>query len=435
MSTTSIRLPFVQRDGLTRADRYIAEAARDKHDVAVILVTVNGIERLCASLGHARAAEVLDNFHLRLNAMGRDRDSIERIGDRKFAVMLNGLRNPGHVTLAAQKIERIAQSTTDDGGHPVVLKTCIGAVLFPLQGREASELMRFAEIASLESRAADEPVSFYEPSSAERLFNDWGLEKRLKNAMECGDLDLHFQPKYCFRKRAVTGAEGLMRWHEPDIGAISPDVFIQLAESTGQISDLTHFAIQRACKQLSEWKALLPELNVAINVTPSTIQTNEIVDVLEGAVGIWGINASSITVEMTENALMEDRDASHEVLTQIRELGARVSIDDFGTGYSSLAYLKEIPADELKIDRSFVMGMLKDSGDFKIVEHSIRIAKSFGLAVVAEGIENAALLAELEKLGCDYGQGYYISRPIPAAEFEEFCKTGWNGAAALAAES
>lgn len=180
-----------------------------------------------------------------------------------------------------------------------------------------------------------------------------------------------------------------------------------------QIVDLTHFAIQRACRQINEWRGLLPGLNIAVNITPSIIQNFDIIDVLHSATGIWGVRPDALTMEVAENALMADPETSHEVLTQIRDLGCRVSIDDFGTGYSSLEYLKKIPADELKIDRTFVMNMLSDLGDYKIVEHSIRIADSFGLSVVAEGVESSEMLDELRKFGCKYAQGYVICRPVP----------------------
>ena len=251
---------------------------------------------------------------------------------------------------------------------------------------------------------------------------DWGLEDRLSRALESGDLDLHFQPQISCESGEIIGAEALMRWNEPEIGAISPDVFIELAESTGQIAELTHFAIQQACRHLGKWQDLFPEFSVAVNVTPSTIQNMDIVDTIKSASSIWGVPPGALTIEVTENALMTDRESSHAVLTRIREFGARVSIDDFGTGYSSFAYLKQLPADELKIDRTFVMGMLTDERDRKIVEHSIGIAKSFGLSVVAEGVEDAESLDCLKKLQCDIAQGFFICRPLPADEFEAFCR-------------
>ena len=422
MSTQLNRLPFLQGDGFSRASRSIELAVRKEQDLAVLLVHVHGVERMCASLGHVHAGKVLDDFHDQLREMARQDDVIERIGNRKFAVLLHCLRNRGHVSLAAQKIGRLARQRSPDQGQQSALNMTIGVVLCPEHGEDPDELMRLAEIASLDGRRKNESVCFYETQSAHQLFMDWGLEGRLASALESGDLELHYQPKMALRTGDIVAAEALMRWHEPEIGSISPEIFIELAETTGQIVELTHFAIQRACRQLSEWDGLLPELNIAVNITPSTIQNPEIVDVLQNAASIWGIRPDALTMEVTENALMEDPETSHSVLTRIREFGCRVSIDDFGTGHSSLAYLKDIPADELKIDRSFVMGMLTDSGDYKIVEHSIGIAKSFGLCVVAEGIESDEMIAELRKLGCDYAQGFFIGKPVPATVFEVVCR-------------
>jgi diguanylate cyclase (GGDEF)-like protein len=422
MSATSIPLPFTHSDGLSRVSRQIAVAVRSKSDLAVLLVHVHDVERLCASLGHMRVGQVLAEFHNELRAISRDNDAIERISECKFAVLLNGLRNRGHVSLAAQKINRVARKMEIGDTDQSALNTTVGVVLCPEQGDDPHELLRSAEIATLDGRRKNDSVCFYEESSADQLFTDWGLEARLANALVAGNLDLHYQPKISLRTNEIVGAEALMRWSEPEIGSISPDVFIDVAEKTGQIFDLTHFAIQRACRQLSEWQGLLPNLGIAVNITPSIIQNLEIVDVLQNAVSIWGTKPEFLTMEVTENALMADPRTSHDILTRIREFGAQVSIDDFGTGYSSLAYLKDIPADELKIDRSFVMGMMTDSGDHKIVVHSIQIAKSFGLTVVAEGIDSLETLNELRRLGCDFAQGFFVCKPIPAGVFESFCR-------------
>lgn len=411
----------MQNEGLTRATRCIAHALRRNQDLAVMIVRVRDVERLCASVGHMQAAALIDEFHESLSGIGRGDDAIERIGDRKFAVLLNGLKNRGHAMLAARKIERIAERTGTRHDAIPHLSMNIGIALCPKQGDAPHELLRLAEIASLDGRHNSESVCFFEEQSAQRLVDNWGLEERLQDALKSGDLELHFQPQTCLLSKEIVGAEGLMRWQEPEIGPISPDVFIDLAESTGQIVDLTQFAIHTACRRLSEWTELPPKLRVAINITPSLIKNTDIIAVLESATKIWNVGPDRLILEVTENALIADRDASHDVLTQIRDFGCHISIDDFGTGYSSLAYLKDIPADELKIDRTFVMGMLEDNGDYKIVEHAIGIAKSFGLSVVAEGVESEAMLKELQKLGCDYAQGHYISKPMPAEEFVDFC--------------
>lgn len=427
MSTTSVRLPFLQSDGLTRTSRHLARAMRKSQSVVLLLISVQNFERLTASVGHVRAGEILEDFFSRLRDVKRDDDAIEQIADYKFAMMVSGLKNRGHAVLAAKKIQRVASETqTSLKLDPSALQTSIGIVLCPEQGDNPHDLLRYAEIANLDGRRRGESICFFEQQTARQLFSDWGLEGRLASAIDAGDLELHYQPKLSLANSAIVGAEALMRWNEPEIGFISPQVFIDLAESTGQINALTEFAIQRACRQLSEWETSIPELNIAVNVSPTLVQDSSIVDVIENATGIWGTSPAALTIEVTENALMVNPEASHDILTSIRDIGAKVSIDDFGTGYSSLAYLKRIPADELKIDRSFVMGMLSDDGDYKIVEHSIAIASSFGLDVVAEGIENKQELDALKQLGCDYAQGYYICKPVPSSQFEKICRD-WDG--------
>ena len=413
----------MQNDGLARASHRISRALGKNQNMAVMIVRVRDVERLCASQGHKQTAALLDEIYADLGSIGRENDTIERIGDRKFVVLLNGLKNRGHATLAARKIERVALKTGSKHEAMPKLRTNIGVALCPQQGDDPNEILRLAEIASLDGSRNGKSVCFFEEKSAQQLFEDWGMEQRLHAALESGDLELYFQPKTCLRNREIIGAEALMRWNEPELGPISPEVFIDLAESTGQIVELTHFAVQTACRRLNEWSQLLPDLQIAVNIAPSVIKDTDIIEALQSATKIWNVRADRLTLEITENALLGDREVIHEVLTKIREFGCRVSIDDFGTGYSSLSYLKRIPADELKIDRSFVMGMLSDSGDHKIVQHTISIAKSFGLSVVAEGIESDAMFSELQVFGCDYAEGYFISKPLPAEEFAEFCRS------------
>ncbi|MEL7185153.1 MAG: GGDEF domain-containing phosphodiesterase [Pseudomonadota bacterium] len=427
MSTTSVQLPFLQRDGLMRTSRYLGQAVRKSQAIAVLLVHVQNYERLVASVGHILAREILEDYFDRLCKIKRANDAIEQIADRKFAVMVSGLTSKGHATLAAEKIQRIAAETQAKFKLDTpALQPLVGVVMCPEHGDNPHDLLRYAEIACLDGRRRSERICFFEPQTAKQLFSEWGLENRLASAIEAGDLELHYQPKLSMVDHSIVGAEALMRWNEPEIGFISPQVFIDLAEESGQIMELTQFAIQRACRQLSEWVASLPEFSLAVNISPSLVRNSNIVDVIENASGIWGTEPRALTMEVTENALMTDPEASHDVLTQIREIGAKVSIDDFGTGYSSMAYLKRIPADELKIDRAFVMGMLSDDGDYKIVEHSIAIASSFGLEVVAEGIEGKQELDALRELGCDYAQGYYICKPVPASQFIQICRE-WDG--------
>lgn len=429
MSNPSAKQFFLQSDGLVRASRYLGQAVRKSQAVGVMLVQIQSVERLAASVGHIPAGEVLDGFFERLCGIRRENDAVERLADHKFVLLMSGLRNRGHATLAATKVQRlIAETQAAFKLDSSALRPQIGVVMCPEHGENPHDLLQRAEIACLDGRQKNEQVCFFEPGAARQLFADWSMEGRLSDAVASGELELHYQPKIRLADHAIIGAEALLRWNDPELGAVSPELFIDVAEATHQMPELTQFAIQRACRQLSEWRESLPELNVAVNVSPSMIQNADIVDVIVNATGIWGTDPGTLTVEVTENALMADPDKSHGVLTGIREIGARVSIDDFGTGYSSLAYLKRIPADELKIDRTFVMGMLDDEDDLKIVKHSIAIASSFGLDVVAEGVESKRELDTLKSLQCDYAQGYYICKPVPADEFERIC-LAWDGQA------
>lgn len=424
MATATVVLPFRREDGVSRSTRHIAECARKQRDVAVVLIGLDNIERICAAIGHMRAAELVDDFHVELVRLCRAEDKVERIGDRKFVLLLDGLSNRGHITLAARKVERIAQDIRASDKSSPTLRPDMGVALSPGHSVEPHELLRLAEVACLDGRRRNESPCFFEEQSARELFEDWGLEKRLQKAIEGGDLEMYYQPKMELASGRIAAAEALMRWHDPELGPVSPAVFVELAEATGQILDLTQFAIQTACRVLHEWRESLPTLQLAVNISASLIKNHDIVDTLRGAVNIWNVAPERLTMEVTENALMDDSSASHNVLMAIRKLGCKVSIDDFGTGYSSLAYLKNIPADELKIDRTFVAGMLEDDKDCKIVEHTISIAKSFELSVVAEGIESEQVLDLLRDLHCDYAQGYIISKPLPAAEFLALARNG-----------
>lgn len=403
--------------GLGRIVERIEKAVSRKQDLAVIVILVHNVDRVYASAGHIRANDALNDFHERLRGLSRDGDMVVQLSDRKFVLLLGGFRNQGHVQLAAHKIQRLVQKSSRERLEEQLLQASIGIAFASGGSGDAYEILRSAEIALLDGGRSNQSVSFYQEQAADQLITEWNLEQKLAEALESGVLELHYQPKVNLDTKEVMGVEALLRWYDRELGDISPEAFIDVAEASGLISDLTYFSIQRACRQLNQWTGTADGLTVAINTTPSIIRDLEIIDVLEVATNIWNIEAGSLVLEVTENALMEDSAASHSVLTSIREFGAEVSIDDFGTGYSSLAYLKKIPADELKIDRSFVMNMLADPRDYKIVEHAISLAKSFGLRVVAEGVVSAEMVNVLWALGCDYAQGHHICKPLPADDF------------------
>ena len=402
-------------------------AARDSklYDVAVLVVYAHQLERLYASAGQVNAGRMLDELRNRLAQVLRPGDYFTRLSDRKFAFVLSNLRNQGHAILAANKILRAGAEPIAAGGQQSTIKLSVGIGMFPAHGRTPEALMQCSEVALLEAWKTSQSVVVYTGRKTQELVDGGDLEGQLANALERGDLILNYQPKVAMPDLRVVGAEALMRWNRPESGNVPPDIFIDVAEMTGQIDPLTHFAFHRALRQLAEWPESLRRMSVAVNVTPSLVCNPDLVDMIQGAAKRWSVELSRLTVEVTENALVIDRPRSHRVLTELRELGVRIAIDDFGTGYTSLSYLKEIPADELKIDKSFVMNMLANKADRKIVEQTIGLAHSFDLAAVAEGVEDEKVSQELVAMGCDFAQGFHYARPLAPDKFVEWVH-GWR---------
>jgi len=394
-------------------------AAREAklYGIAVLVVYVHQLERLFASAGHVNAGRMLDELRNRLSLVMKPGDYFARLGDRKFVFVLSNLRNEGHALLATNKIMRATVEPVSAGGQHATVRLSIGVAMYPAHGRTPEQLMQCAEIALLEAWKTQAATVVYTERKAEELVAGWDLETQLANALEHGDLVLNYQPKLSLPKLEVVGCEALMRWNRPEAGNVPPEIFIDVAEMTGQIDPLTRFAFHRALRQLGEWPKNLGCLGVAVNVTPSIICNPELVEAIRSAAGLWSVPLERLTVEVTENALMVDRERSHCVLTELREMGVRVSIDDFGTGYSSLSYLKQVPADEIKIDKSFVMNMLTDEADARIVEQVVALGHSFGLEVVAEGVESAEISSRLASMGCDYAQGFHYAKPLPPQDF------------------
>jgi EAL domain-containing protein (putative c-di-GMP-specific phosphodiesterase class I) len=392
-------------------------AAREAklYGMAVLVVHVHRLEGPAA--GPVNAARMLDELRNRLSQVSRPGDYFARLGDRKFVFVLSNLRNEGHALLAANKILRTGAEPVASGGEHATLRLSVGISMHPAHGRTPEALMQCAEAALLEAWKTQVPTVVYGGREAGELAAGWDLETQLASALDHGDLVLNYQPKLSLPKLEVVGCEALMRWNRPEVGNVPPELFIDVAEMTGQIDPLTRFAFQRALRQLGEWPRGLSQLGVSVNVTPSIIRNPELVEAVRLAAERASVPLGRLTVEVTENALMVDRERSHQVLSELREMGVRVAIDDFGTGYSSLSQLRSMPADELKIDKSFVMNMLADKSDARVVEQAVALGHGFGLEVVAVGVESAEVASRLAAMGCDYAQGFHFAKPLPPKDF------------------
>lgn len=385
--------------------------------VGLLVLKPIQLHDIYASLGYSAGTDVISNVRSAAKNVLANEDVVLHLDDGKLAIILSSLGHPNHALLAANKLCNACEKNVDLGGRELALRLRVGIAILEQPGETPESALQRAELSLREADESDRSVVMRDEPETDLVLRDWEIEKGLRIALANGDLELFYQPKIDVSSRTLCGAEGLLRWERK---GIFPDVFIPVAEKTGQIAELTRFAVQSAVRQLAEWPQELSQIGVAVNLSATDLHNSDLPLALNGALEIWSVSPDRLTLEVTETALMEDPNAAHAILTAIRDLGCRVSIDDFGTGYSSLAYFKKIPADELKIDKSFVFSMLTDAADRSIVSHVIGLAHSFGLQVVAEGVEDQETLECLAEMKCDYVQGFYFSKALPTNDFVEW---------------
>jgi diguanylate cyclase (GGDEF)-like protein len=391
-----------------------------KQSVGLLVVHIENFDRVVSALGFRAANRTIAEVARRLRRAVKPNDSVLRISEAKFAVLINPVRNQGLLVLAASKLGQILARPVQVDQSEVNVVARIGTAIGPEQAGGADDLLQRAETALLTAMTDDQPYAAYAPAQSERATDSLGLEAELDNAIRKGEFELYYQPKISTVDFRPCGAEALLRWINPKRGPISPDIFIPLADKAGRIEPLTSWVLNTAVRQSAEWPQHWDPLTVAVNVTPRVIEDADLGAMVASAVGMWDTVPDRLFIEITEGAIMKNPAVSFSVLRSLREQGVQISIDDFGTGYSSLAYFKNIPADELKIDKSFVINMLGDKGDKQIVRTVIDLAKSFGLMVTAEGVEDRPTAEMLAQLGCDRLQGYFYSKPLPQTKFIEW---------------
>ena len=398
-------------------DELDALQKRSDGSLALLLVDAGHSGKKIAHLGQQAVDALLVRVAALLDKFCRENDTVSRVGDYTFAVLLPGVSKSGHAELAAGKIMRMQRDLFEICDSPVKLNLRIGIASFPFHANDPGDLFQKARIALEAAEDSESGYAAYSPDVAATLTSKWELQQELVAAVEEGALELHYQPKVSTVDGEPSGAEALMRWTSLKKGPVAPDVFIPLVEEAGLMMEITRFAINAALRQAAEWPDTGRPLSVAVNVAPDSIQDPEFVEMVKSALSIWGSPNRNLILEITESALVEDSEKNFDTLNHLREAGVGISIDDFGTGYSSLSYFKDIPASELKIDQSFVFKMLTVEKDRNIVETIIWLAHRFDLSVVAEGVEDAETLEALAGMNCELAQGYYISKPLPQKEF------------------
>ena len=380
--------------------------------VALLLIDIADLPTLQARLGFEVSAALLKRLSERFAQALGERGSVLRFGDARFCVLVRAIRNRGHAVLAAEKLARAAEEAMTDAAVTIAPEINIGIALYPLQAADAESLLRKAQLAAAAVHKRAARLQVFDESCTEQVLTPWELGDAFAAALHSGELQVHYQPKVRIADGRAVGVEALMRWLRDGRPVAAPDVFIPLAEEAGLIQETTWYALSNSLQQA----AARGGLGVAVNITPGMLHHRDFVEMIRSAVSTWGVKSGGLTLEITEGALIADFEQATSRLARLRELDVRISIDDFGTGYSSLSYFKKIPADELKIDKSFVMRMLSDEADQRLVATIISLAHQFRLVVVAEGVEDQPTLDLLARMDCDCAQGYLFAPALNAEQ-------------------
>jgi diguanylate cyclase (GGDEF)-like protein len=411
---------LINRRGFNQlfAERLI-EKTHEGGMLAVLFLDIDHFKRINDSLGHDAGDDLLKVLasHIKSSVRSHD-DVVARLGGDEFCLLIS-LLDREEARHMAQRILVKMKEPIELAGRRVVMTTSIGISVFPEDGKTCEELLKNADLALYQSKGSGRNgLHFFNATLKTRATLELQLEEELRQALrENSGLELYYQPIYDLKTGQVSKLEALIRWHHPIHGLLAPDRFIAIAETNGLIAELDNWVLRKACEDLGELSRQgCEELKIAVNCSPLNLGREELADEIEQALRISGVAPQRLELEVTENALMDNITNTLVLLRQIRALGVSLSIDDFGTGYSSLAYLKRLPLNTLKIDRSFIQDIPMATQDMEIVQAIIVMAHTLHLQVVTEGVETFEQYEFLERHGCDFVQGYLLSRPVPLAE-------------------
>ena len=399
-----------------RTNQAIRQADRELLPTALLLIDLDRFKEVNDTLGHHYGDQLLVQVGERLGGVLRKVDTIARLGGDEFAVLLPRIATSEGAVAVAKKLQLALNESFLLDGLAVDVEASIGLVLYPDHGQDADELLRHADIAMYVAKAKHTGFMLFDPKLDQHSPRRLALLGELRRAIERDELVLHYQPKVEAGSGQLLGGEALVRWEHPLHGIVAPGDFIPLAERTGLIAPLTHYVLDMALRQCQAWLREGRELAMAVNVSARRLLDLSFPDEVAALLATWDVPARLLIIEITESTIMTDPVHAMEILGRLNGMGVQISIDDFGTGYSSMSYLKSLPVDELKIDRSFVSHMTSSGPDAVIVRSTVDLGRNLGLRVVAEGVEDLATWDELKMLGCDAIQGYHVSRPLPPAD-------------------
>lgn len=406
---------------MDRLQHGLRTATRRQEPLAVMVLDLDRFKEINDMLGHVAGDAVLKQVAARLQAVLRDTDTVARLGGDEFAVVLPAA-DAEMVRLVARRIALALREPVEFEGQPLDVAASIGSAIFPQHGEDAGTLIRHADLAMYVAKRNRAGHVCFDPSYDVGQREHLSLLSELRRAVEESQLRAYYQPQIDLVSGRVRGVEALVRWRHPTRGLLMPSEFLPYAEQTGFVRVITRWMLAITLRQCGRWAAAGLPLQVSVNISARDLMNRDFPHILRDLLQQHAVPPHLVCLEITESSFIEDPKHALATLNRLHDLGVRLAIDDFGTGFSSLAYLRKMPVTELKIERSFVRGMVEDKDDYAIVRSTIDLAHNLNLRVVAEGVETEACMAQLRALGCDTVQGYLISQPLRRRTLEEWLR-------------
>ncbi|WP_162299780.1 putative bifunctional diguanylate cyclase/phosphodiesterase [Marinospirillum perlucidum] len=404
-----------------RLQHAVRQAKVQEEKLALLVLDLGHIQLINDSLGHTWCDRLIRGQSARIKEVVAEADTLVRIGSDEFALLIEDYEAVHDVSQIADDLIRVLQEEVQLGRHQVTLSPSVGVAFFPQDAQNSVELLINAQTALLDAKKSGrDTFRFFNREMSQQARERLKLEQALRSAVKGEGLSLHYQPKVLLEDGRLYGAEALLRWTHPELGPLSPAVFIPLAEEAGLIVDIGDWVLRHTCQQLVAWQEAgytLPR--IAVNLSVHQLEETEFAQKLEELLEAYQLDREVLELEITETGLMKNQNQALQSLRQLKEKGFRIALDDFGTGYSSLSYLSKLPLSTLKIDRSFVIDMARDTISLNIVKTIIQLAHNLSLDLVAEGVEDAQQADQLLRLGCTLAQGFHYYRPLPESEFTQ----------------
>ena len=403
-----------------RVEQAILSADSQNQLIFILLIEIENFQDIYDTLGRNSSDIVLKQISARLNGVSRERDAIAKIDSNVFGFLIINIANIAIAERLAQAIQQVMEPPFIINRLKLSVHTNIGIVHFPAHGDDVDTLVQRAGVALHMAQHSSGGYCIYEPSFDKYSPKKLTLMSELRNAIKRDELEMFYQAKVSIQTGQLWGAEALVRWNHLTHGAVSPDEFIPMAEHTRAIKHVTLWVLQRAFRTCADWHKQGFDIKISVNLSSKDLHDPELPDIIASVAASTAIKPEWIMLEIIEGSVMNDPESALEIIERLHAMGYQFAIDDFGTGYSSLAYLKQMPLSELKIDKSFVMGIINNENDDIIVKATINLAHNLGFQVTAEGVESKEIMAKLKDYGCDMAQGYYLNKPLSVKDFTQW---------------